>query len=67
VAIQGGYCLVLWQVAEFHSTEPHNYIAIFIVIGKRGFLPLSALFKACSYGERLDLAVSAAFLHRGEP
>jgi len=30
-------------------------------------LPSTALFKACSYQELLDLAVSVAFLHRGEP
>jgi len=41
-------------------------IALFDIVAPL-LLPFAALFKACSYGERLDLAVSATFLHRGEP
>ena len=30
--------LVLWYLAEFHNTEPHNYIIIFTDLGKRGIV-----------------------------
>jgi len=40
-------------------------VALFDIVAPL-LLPSTALFKACSYGEVLDLARLAAFLNRGE-
>jgi len=35
--------LILWYLAEFHNTEPHNYVIIlFTDLGKRGYCYPSA-------------------------